>query len=144
MQSAGFFSMSKLHIYLTRFHDQESGTFGYLRFNDLEFSTVERPWLNNERNISCIPAGTYICRRYSSDKFPNTFEVCDVPGRSHILFHVANFQHEVEGCIGIAKGRDACGEMITSSRQGFNEFIEELKYIAKFELTINWKSPEHN
>jgi hypothetical protein len=67
-----------------------------------------------------------------------------VPNRSHILFHVANYQYQVEGCIGVAKGRDAPDEMITSSVQGFNEFIEELKYIGKFELTINWKSPEHN
>jgi len=23
------------------------------------FHTIERPWLNNQRNVSCIPSGTY-------------------------------------------------------------------------------------
>ena len=52
--------------------------------------TYELPWRDNQKSISCIPAGEYICRRYSSEKYKDTFEVTDVPGRSYILFHVGN------------------------------------------------------
>ena len=39
---------------------------------------------------------------YSSERFPDTFEVQDVPGRSLILFcHVGNFAKNVQGCFAL-------------------------------------------
>ena len=49
--------------------------------------TLENPWRDNTPNISCIPIGTYLCKRVDSPKFGDTFEVSDVSGRTHILFH---------------------------------------------------------
>ena len=37
--------------------------------------TLERPWLQNKRNISCIPNGLYLCRRITSPRFGNTFHM---------------------------------------------------------------------
>ncbi len=62
-------------------------------------STIERPWLQNKVNISCIPAGTYTISPVVSPKFGNTYQVEDVAGRTHILIHKANKASELHGCI---------------------------------------------
>jgi hypothetical protein len=89
----------------------ELGTFGTLTVRpdygpEWECETVERPWINNEPNISCIPEGRYRIRRTRYNKgnagagYP-AFEILDVTGRSLIKIHVANWPHDVEGCVGV-------------------------------------------
>lgn len=67
--------------------------------NELVCCTLERPWLKNKVNVSCIPAGVYTIRPVKSPKFGSSFEVCDVVGRSHILIHKGNYVSETQGCI---------------------------------------------
>lgn len=77
------------------------------------FPTLELPWKDNHRNISCIPAGVYEVKPYSSAKFKNVWELQDVPGRSKILIHAGNTVDDIEGCIlagmrrGLLKGLPA-------------------------------------
>ena len=70
--------------------------------------TVECPWLNNGKNISCIPAGTYRIEPHHSSKYPDCYSLTSFPlgvglvpqfHRTHILIHPGNFPYEVEGCI---------------------------------------------
>lgn len=76
------------------------GTLGILSINKKIFCcTIEESDCENESNISSIPTGQYICRRYSSARYPNTFEVIDVTGRSGILFHAGNTEKDTQGCI---------------------------------------------
>src|SRR4030042_111496 len=95
--------MKKLMRLIRVSHTKEQ-TFGVL-LNDwskeaVPFAvTLERPWLANLRSVSCIPTGIYVCRRVQSPKFGNTFEVSEVPGRSHILFHKGNISDAPHGCI---------------------------------------------
>jgi hypothetical protein len=63
------------------------------------FKTLENPWKNNERNISCIPVGTYIVEPYSSAKHPDSWVICNVPNRTDILIHIGNYYTHTEGCI---------------------------------------------
>ena len=56
----------------------------------LNVKTLELPWLNNIRQESCIPAGTYNCERLNHPRFGHCWHVKDVPGRSEILFHAGN------------------------------------------------------
>ncbi|RKZ67308.1 MAG: hypothetical protein DRQ48_09910, partial [Gammaproteobacteria bacterium] len=78
-------------IKLERFADiDEQGTFGELSCELFSFYTIERPWLDNEENISCIPTGVYTCKRTMSPKFGLVYEIMDVEDRTHILFHAAN------------------------------------------------------
>ena len=53
--------------------------------------TLELPWLDNQRNVSCIPEGIYTTSRHQSPNFGLCFHVQDVPGRSHILIHAGNY-----------------------------------------------------
>lgn len=60
---------------------------------------LELPWMDNQRNISCIPVGTYQVVKHLSNKFGQCFWVQDVPGRSEILIHRGNYHTDIRGCI---------------------------------------------
>lgn len=80
---------------------EEQGTNGEIYIDgDFICKTIELPWLNNARNISCIPEGLYPLAKRFSKKFNWHILVKDVPGRSEILFHPANdAKRELRGCI---------------------------------------------
>lgn len=134
---------------ITRFvgvkaNPNKAGTFG--RMDD--WVTVEEEWQNNQRSISCIPTGSYVCRRVQSPKFGETFEVTDVPGRSHILFHALNTEEGTKGCIGVCKGMgvlevtdEDSGVRVhklagLSSRVAMKEFMDSLDGVDEFILHI--------
>lgn len=79
------------------------GTFGALVLPEFDLVTVERPWIDNRRNISCIPEGVYVCRpRWYFRGGYEAVEILNVAHRSHILFHKGNTLHDVAGCIALA------------------------------------------
>jgi len=61
--------------------------------------TMELPWKDNARKVSCIPPGTYEFEPYNSVKFGRCFILKDVPGRDAILIHRGNFNRDTLGCI---------------------------------------------
>ena len=87
-------------ISLTRTYFPE-GTNGKLECEGkLVCHTIELPWKNNEKRVSCIPEGKYFIRKRHSQKFKWHIEVIDVENRSFILFHPANNAlKELNGCI---------------------------------------------
>ena len=131
---------------LVRISYSGEGTFGVLlaggggpHYDDIPFCvTLERPWRNNAVGVSCIPVGNYICKRVASPKFGNTFEITNVPGRTHILFHAGNLVDDTHGCVitgeefGILAGQSA----VLSSGKAFREFMSKLKDTDKFALII--------
>jgi hypothetical protein len=89
------------------------GTQGVLEWNGtLVCYTIELPWLENQRRISCIPEGEYVLHKRFSPKFKWHIHLQNVPGRDFILMHPANdAKKELLGCIapvtmhtGIGKG----------------------------------------
>ena len=63
-------------------------------------NTIELPWKNNERRVSCVPEGKYFLEKRYSAKFKWHIEVKNVANRSGILFHPANnAMQELNGCI---------------------------------------------
>jgi hypothetical protein len=114
-------------ITLKRFAYHPEGTLGLMQVPNHKLSlfyTVERPWLDNAPFLSCIPEGEYSMVWKRSPKFDWCYEVENVKGRSHILFHVANFPEEIEGCIGV--GTSLMGDRIAvaESRKGIEAFHE--------------------
>ncbi len=87
----------------------------------LQLQTLERPWIFNERKVSCIPTGTYLVKRHISPKFGECFKVQDVKGRSDILIHSGNVVKDTLGCIlvGLTSGSvdDSSSAMVYSSRK---------------------------
>ncbi|MGQ7944177.1 DUF5675 family protein [Flavobacterium sp. WC2509] len=81
--------------------------------------TIELPWLDNAKQISCIPEGKYLLRRRYSPKFQWHVEVADVANRSSILLHPANnAQKELKGCIAPVTKVSGAG-LGLQSRQAF-------------------------
>ena len=56
--------------------------------------TLELPYLQNHKNISCIPPGEYECERITHRKYGVCWIVLNVPNRSGIIFHAGNFASE--------------------------------------------------
>lgn len=74
----------------------------YNGINEIKIKTLELPWLDNKRDISCIPAGTYVCKWTKSGLFKSgTYEVQNVPSRSGIRLHIANYFNQIKGCIAL-------------------------------------------
>ena len=127
-------------VRLTRLEDNFIyGTFGVLSIDDKVFCvTLEPPDQLNATSISSIPAQQYMCKRYSSAKYPSTFQVMNVPGRTKILFHAGNFVDNTEGCIllarkfGVLKGARA----VLNSGDTFKRFIEIMNGADEFRLTV--------
>ena len=117
-------------VKLERFCYADGGTFGDLTTPEgRRFATVERPWLFNRKSISCVPVGEYKCKpRFYHRGGYKAIEVCNVPDRTHILFHIGNFVRNSNGCILINKSFGAingewCG---LSSKTAFSSFMSEL------------------
>ena len=87
-------------LYLASFGYAPWGAFGIMMVADAMIFTVERPWLDNQPYISCIPEGVYECspRHYFRGGY-EAIEIREVPNRSYILFHRANLPSDVAGCI---------------------------------------------
>lgn len=96
------------HATLIRSSSTDEGTFGMLTLdNGRDMHTLELPWRNNAVGHSCIPPGKYLCEMVNSPSKGAVYGVQNVPGRSHVLIHAANFAgdkimgwvSELEGCI---------------------------------------------
>lgn len=115
------------------------GALGALRIGKKLFcATLEPATQDNIPNHSCIPPGQYVCKRYYSKKFGDTFEVKNVPNRTYILFHPGNTIHDTNGCIilGITWGQLAGDRAVLNSGKTFDLFMEQFNGLDKFILTI--------
>ncbi len=117
----------------------EHGTFGALKINKELFCwTLEPRDEENAENISSIPAQQYDCRRYSSARYPDTFQVMDVPGRFNVLIHAGNTDDDTAGCIllGETLGKFRDGRAILNSGATFRRFMALLAEHDELSLTI--------
>ena len=93
----------------------------------LQLQTLERPWIFNERRVSCIPTGTYLVKRHVSPKFGQCFKIQDVKGRSDILIHSGNVVNDTLGCIlvGLTSGSvdDSSTAMVCNSRKAMTVLL---------------------
>jgi hypothetical protein len=115
--------------------------------SELVCYTIELPWRENKRVVSCIPEGRYqLARRYSK-RYGHHLLVQDVPGRSLILVHPANDAlKELRGCVapvsrlsGVGKGQASRAAMSKVAALVSNREEKELIYV-----TIKNKKHEHH
>ena len=97
-------SLATINLLIIRDTFSEESTVGELFLNGERMcDTLENPYINNERNISCIPEGEYKVRlrtaRESATRDYLHLLVKDVPNRDYILFHRGNSAKDTSGCI---------------------------------------------
>jgi len=118
-------------IYHTR------GVNGMLRLNgDLICYSIELPWLDNRRNVSCVPEGRYqLLQRQSEDRGKHLW-LQDVPGRSLILIHPANnAARELRGCIAPVSALTGQG-VGGASRAAMNKLLKWLQPAFELEQQV--------
>jgi len=119
---------------LQRF-SQDIVTFGKLNL-EIEgqptIYTIERPWLNNQRDISCIPQGIYNFAPFKSIIKGNVWKTIYVPNRDNIEIHAGNYaspvmdlngifhEPETEGCILVGFGINEKVPMLLESLKALN------------------------
>lgn len=100
--------------------------------------TLELPWLDNARRISCVPVGKYIVNKRKSPKYGWHFHLQDVEGRTLILIHNANYVRQLAGCIAVGNSHtDIDGDGlrdVTSSKSTMKQLNRLLP--DEFELEI--------
>jgi len=137
-----------MKVTLHRYYGDTYCTLGIMSIEGLEdpiFHTIEKPWLNNEKFVSCIPKGTYICKPFFSQTlktYPEVWQVWNVPNRTFILIHVANRADQLEGCIatGLSAGymKDKSGVLrkaVLNSMNAMDDIKRILGY-TEFKLDI--------
>ena len=80
-----------MEVKLIRLGSTDQGTFGAMFFGPYKVFATELPWRDNLKQKSCIPVGKYECRLVNSPKFGRVYGVMNVPNRSNVLIHSANF-----------------------------------------------------
>ena len=97
-------NLATINLLIIRDTFTEDSTVGELFLNGERMcDTLENPYINNERSISCIPEGEYKVRlrtaRESATRDYLHLLVKDVPNRDWILFHRGNSAKDTSGCI---------------------------------------------
>ena len=104
-------NLNQINLLLIRDTFSEQSTIGELFLNGERMcDTLENPWKDNQRNISCIPEGEYKVRlrlaRESATRDYLHLLVQDVPDRDWILFHRGNSAKDTSGCILVGLGSE--------------------------------------
>lgn len=132
-------------LVLQRLKQSSMGTLGIITEDGKEIcQTLEKPWVDveldgiSDKNVSCINADTYICKRVHSPKFGEVFEITNVPNRDHILIHNANFLRELLGCVAVGlQSGEANGEYcVYKSKMALEHFMKNLEGVNEFYLEV--------
>ena len=137
--------------YLLRTEQSDQGTFGHLCCEDFHLHTGELPWRDNKRDISCIPAGSYMVEWEPMGYFKG-YVVKRVADRDDIEIHIGNFcgdterelKYDVKGCICLGlkrgkltpKGYNFEQEAVISSSlamERFHSFMNKVPFILFIE-----------
>jgi len=122
-----------INLLLIRDTFSEESTIGEL-FLDGEriCDTLENPYINNKRNISCIPEGVYDVRlrlpRESATRNYVHLLVQEVPDRDWILFHRGNTAKDTSGCILVGLGSKQ--DFVSNSTLAMDLLIKEVIHLG--------------
>lgn len=123
---------------LTRTTRSDQGTEGQLITRGFSCFTLELPWRDNEKGISCIPPGEYQAIITKSNRYGLIYWLPKVEGRTGILIHWGNFAgdpikglktHSM-GCILLGKLIGFLGgqRAVLNSRVAVSQFISAMNY----------------
>ena len=128
-----------INLLLIRDTFSKESTIGELFINGERIcDTLENPWVDNQRNISCIPEGVYPVRlrlpRESATRDYIHLLVQDVPDRDWILFHRGNYPYQSQGCIlvGLGSQQDA----VNNSTLAMDLLIKEVIHLGAENINL--------
>ena len=128
-----------INLLLIRDTFTEESTIGELFINGERIcDTLERPYFNNQRNISCIPEGIYPVRlrlpRESATRDYIHLLVQDVPDRDWILVHRGNFPYQSQGCLLVGLGTEQ--DVVHNSVLAMDLLIKEVIHLGAENINL--------
>ena len=122
-----------INLLLIRDTFSKKSTIGELFINGERIcDTLENPWVDNQRNISCIPEGVYPVRlrlpRESGTRDYLHLLVQEVPNRDWILFHRGNTAKDTSGCILVGLGTEQ--DVVHNSVLAMDLLIKEILHLG--------------
>ena len=122
-----------INLLLIRDTFSKESTIGELFINGERIcDTLENPWVDNQRNISCIPEGVYPVRlrlpRESATRDYVHLLVQEVPNRDWILFHRGNTAKDTSGCILVGLGTQQ--DVVQNSVLAMDLLIKEVIHLG--------------
>ena len=118
-----------INLLLIRNTFSKESTIGELFLNGERIcDTLENPWVDNQRNVSCIPEGVYPVRlrlpRESATRDYIHLLVKDVKDRDYILIHIGNTAKDTSGCILVGLGTEQ--DVVHNSVLAMDLLIKEI------------------
>ena len=117
-----------------------SATIGYVDLPNKRLQSLERPWLDNKASVSCIPEGTYLVRRDRTGKH-QYYAITNVPERTFIEQHTANYVSQLEGCQAIGLTRMDDNISIGSSELAMKDLMEYIGSDEEYLMTFRAFNP---
>jgi len=122
-----------INLLLIRDTFSKKSTIGELFLNGERIcDTLENPWQDNQRNISCIPEGIYPVRlrlpRESGTRDYIHLLVKDVKDRDYILIHIGNTAKDTSGCILVGLGSQQ--DIVSNSTLAMDLLIKEILHLG--------------
>ena len=122
-------SKSNINLLILRETFTDNSTIGELFLNGEKMcDTLELPYRDNLKSISCIPTGQYKVRlRYPRESATRDYLhllVQDVKDRSYILFHRGNSAKDTRGCILVGLGSQQ--DFVSNSTLALELLLKEI------------------
>ena len=131
--------INKIQLVLIRDTFTNKSTLGELFLNGERMcDTLENPWKDNIRNISCIPEGEYDVRlRYPRESGTRDYLhllIKGVPDRTYILVHIGNKPSDTSGCILVGLGSQQ--NIVNNSRLAMDLLMKEIINLGAENITL--------
>ncbi len=127
-------------IQLVRYKSTQKLMLGTFYMGQEVLRSLEPPWRNNKKNLSCIPEGLYKCKRAihynrNGSTYP-AWEITEVPERTNVHIHKGNYPGDTTGCVLLGTEVAKNEESIKNSTEAFTRFMEYTQSIDEFDLLI--------
>jgi len=127
-------------VELIRVEQDDKATIGVLKVDGKAVCwTLEEPWRDNRKDVSCIPEGSYpLVLEYSPSKGRRLWTIQNVPQRSYVRIHAGNTVEDTEGCpltgnaIGSLNGKRA----VLDSRRALSKFSHAMEGSKEAEISV--------
>ena len=122
-------SLASINLLILRDTFTEKSTIGRLFLNgELLCDTLELPYRDNQKSISCIPTGQYKVRlRTAKESATRSYLhllIEDVKDRSYILVHIGNFPKDTKGCVLVGVGAEQ--DRVNNSTLAMELLVKEI------------------
>jgi len=137
---------NKINLLLIRDTFTDKSTIGELFLNGVRIcDTLEKPWLDNARNISCIPEGKYDVRlrtaRESASRDYLHLLIKAVPDRTYILFHKGNYPKDTRGCVLV--GMSSEQDVVYNSKLAMDLLMKEIINLGGTNINLIIKKKDY-